>query len=139
MVYRRETSQKLLGKCETSGSSNFHYSATQARILQLIKSLSKKKPKWLELSKNSVEVFELLGIKNRAPQLSMFAFTDTTVLVSCCPKTGKKVPMSTLHKNDEIGTEENHPSMILNYNTSKWRWRATCIESWDPIEPNKLE
>ena len=42
--------------------------------------------------KNRVELpAELLVIKNRAAQSSMFAFTDTTALVSYCPKKGKNL------------------------------------------------
>ncbi|XP_029907418.1 piggyBac transposable element-derived protein 4-like [Myripristis murdjan] len=72
--------------------------------------------------KNRAELpAELLVIKNRAPQSSMFAFTDTTALVSYCPKKGKNVVlMSTLHKNAEINTREDQkPSMILDYNATK--------------------
>ncbi|GLD56432.1 piggyBac transposable element-derived protein 4-like protein [Lates japonicus] len=72
--------------------------------------------------KNRAELpAELLVIKNRAPQSSMFAFTDTTALVSYCPKKGKNVVlMSTLHKNAEISTREDQkPSTILDYNATK--------------------
>ena len=72
--------------------------------------------------KNRVELpAELLVIKNRAAQSSMFAFTDTTALVSYCPKKGKNVVlMSTLHNNAEISTREDQkPSMILDYNATK--------------------
>lgn len=64
---------------------------------------------------------ELLVTKNRASQSSMFAFTDTTALVSYCPKKGKNVVlMSTLHKNAEISTREDQkPSVILDYNATK--------------------
>ncbi|KAJ8395758.1 hypothetical protein AAFF_G00029950 [Aldrovandia affinis] len=42
--------------------------------------------------KNRTELpAELLAIKNRAPQSSKFVFTDTTALVSYCPKKGKNV------------------------------------------------
>ncbi|KAI3360576.1 hypothetical protein L3Q82_002444 [Scortum barcoo] len=72
--------------------------------------------------KNRAELpAELLVIKNRAPQSSMFAFADTTALVSYCPKEGKNVVlMSTLHKNAETSTREDQkPSMILDYITTK--------------------
>lgn len=72
--------------------------------------------------KNRTELpAELLAIKNRAPQSSKFVFTDTTALVSYCPKKGKNVLlMSTLHNNAEISTREDHkPSMILDYNATK--------------------
>ncbi|KAJ8386982.1 hypothetical protein AAFF_G00161590 [Aldrovandia affinis] len=72
--------------------------------------------------KNRTELSaELLAIKNRAPQSSKLVFTDTTALVSYCPKKGKNVLlMSTLHKNDEISTRGDHkPNMILDYNATK--------------------
>ncbi|KAI3360592.1 hypothetical protein L3Q82_002454 [Scortum barcoo] len=72
--------------------------------------------------KNRAELpAELLVIKNRAPQSSMFAFADTTALVSYCPKKGKNVVlMSTLHKNAETSTREDQkPSMILDYIATK--------------------
>ncbi|XP_076608401.1 LOW QUALITY PROTEIN: uncharacterized protein LOC143333911 [Chaetodon auriga] len=65
--------------------------------------------------KNRAELpAELLVIKNRAPQSSMFAFTDTTALVSYCPKKGKNVVvMSTLHKNMEISTMEDQKAFVI--------------------------
>ncbi|XP_027874871.1 piggyBac transposable element-derived protein 4-like [Xiphophorus couchianus] len=72
--------------------------------------------------KNRAELpAELLVTKNRDPHSSMFAFTDNTALVSYCPKKGKNVVlMSTLHKNAEISTREDHkPTMILDYNATK--------------------
>ncbi|XP_033943723.1 piggyBac transposable element-derived protein 4-like [Pseudochaenichthys georgianus] len=72
--------------------------------------------------KNRTELpAEMLVIKNRVPQSSKFVFTDTTTLVSYCPRKGKNVLlMSTLHKNAEISTREDHkPNLILDYNATK--------------------
>ncbi|XP_036006053.1 piggyBac transposable element-derived protein 4-like [Fundulus heteroclitus] len=84
--------------------------------------LKRKLPMVGTVRKNRAELHaELLVIKDRAPQSSMFAFTDTTALVSYCPKKSKNVElMSTLHKNAEISTREDQkPRMILDYNATK--------------------
>lgn len=74
---------------------------------------------------------ELLVIKNRAPQSFMFAFTDTTALVSYFPKKGKNV----VHKNVEISTQEDQkPSIILDYNATKGGW-TTWTKSRGPTAP----
>ncbi|XP_060754181.1 uncharacterized protein LOC132864778 [Neoarius graeffei] len=64
---------------------------------------------------------ELLVTKDRAPQSSAFAFTDTTTVVSYCPKKGKNVVlMSTLHRDVEISSgEDQKPTIICDYNATK--------------------
>ncbi|XP_060786554.1 piggyBac transposable element-derived protein 3-like [Neoarius graeffei] len=64
---------------------------------------------------------ELLVTKDRAPQSSAFAFTDTTTVVSYCPKKGKNVVlMSTLHRDAEISSgEDRKPTIICDYNATK--------------------
>ncbi|KAJ8405688.1 hypothetical protein AAFF_G00316680 [Aldrovandia affinis] len=72
--------------------------------------------------KNRTELpAEVLVMKDRAPLSSKFAFTETTALVSYCPKKGKNVVlMSTLHKDAEVSVREDQkPTMVLDYNGTK--------------------
>lgn len=63
---------------------------------------------------------EILQLKGRAPLSSSFAFTDTTTVVSYCPKKNRSVVlMSTLHEDAAIGGSDRKPEMILDYNKNK--------------------
>ncbi|KAI7805227.1 putative piggyBac transposable element-derived protein 4-like [Triplophysa rosa] len=82
------------------------------RKLTMLGTIRKNKP---ELPK------ELLNMKNRKVTSSIFAFTDTTTLVSYCPKKSKNVLlMSTLHKYATLSSSEDRkPQIILDYNATK--------------------
>ncbi|KAE8279658.1 hypothetical protein D5F01_LYC21787 [Larimichthys crocea] len=61
------------------------------------------------------------GRKDRAPLSSKFAFTDTTTVVSYCPKKRRNVIlMSTLHKDAAVSSgSDKKPTIILDYNKNK--------------------
>lgn len=83
------------------------------RKLTMVGTVRKNKP---ELPR------ELLAMQNRASLTSMFAFTDTTTIVSSySPKKHKNVVlMSTMHKDAAVSTrEDKKPAMILDYNATK--------------------
>ncbi|XP_063049276.1 piggyBac transposable element-derived protein 4-like [Engraulis encrasicolus] len=63
----------------------------------------------------------LLGMKDRAPLSSKFAFSDKATLVSYHPKKNKNVVvMSTLHRDAGVSNrEDKKPDIILDYNKNK--------------------
>ncbi|XP_037552794.1 piggyBac transposable element-derived protein 4-like, partial [Nematolebias whitei] len=72
--------------------------------------------------KNKPELpLEILQVKDRAPLSSKFAFTETTSVVSYCPKKNRSVVlMSTLHKDAAVSTRsDKKPEIILDYNKNK--------------------
>ncbi|XP_029995668.1 piggyBac transposable element-derived protein 4-like isoform X2 [Sphaeramia orbicularis] len=74
------------------------------------------------VKKNKPELpAEILQVKDRAPLSSKFAFTDTTTVVSYCPKKTKNVIlMSTLHKDAAVSSgSDKKPTIILDYNKNK--------------------
>ncbi|XP_060720777.1 piggyBac transposable element-derived protein 4-like [Tachysurus vachellii] len=75
------------------------------------------------IKKNKPELpTEILQVKHRAPLSSKFAFTDTTTVVSYCPKKKKRnvVLMSTFHKNAAVSSvSDKKPILILDYNKNK--------------------
>ncbi|KAL7383412.1 hypothetical protein ABVT39_010100 [Epinephelus coioides] len=64
---------------------------------------------------------ELLRVRRREVLSSIFAFTQTHILVSYIPKRGKNfVLLSTKHWALEIsGEEKRKPQIILDYNCCK--------------------
>lgn len=64
---------------------------------------------------------EILQVKGRDPLSSKFAFTDTTTLVSYCPKRKRNVILlSTLHKDAAVSCKsDKKPIIILDYNKNK--------------------
>ncbi|XP_029900730.1 piggyBac transposable element-derived protein 4-like [Myripristis murdjan] len=105
--------------------------------------------------KNKTELpAEMLEMKDRDPLSSKFVFTDTTTLVSYCPRKGRNVMlMSTRHKDAAVSSEKDKkPIIILDYNKNKggvdtldkltatytcqrmtWRWSSVpgpaCLQS----------
>lgn len=74
------------------------------------------------VKKNKPELrAEILQMKDRAPLSSKFAFTDTTTVVSYCPKRKRNVIlMSTLHKDAAVSSgSDKKPIIILNYKKNK--------------------
>ncbi|XP_068435159.1 piggyBac transposable element-derived protein 4-like [Clinocottus analis] len=74
------------------------------------------------VKKNKPELpAEILQEKDRAPLSSKFAFTDTTTVVSYCPKkTRNVILMSTLHKDAAVSPgSDKKPTMILDYYKNK--------------------
>ncbi len=74
------------------------------------------------VKKNKPELpAEIVQVKNRAPLYSKFAFTDTTAVVSYCPKKKQNVIlMSTLHKDAAVSSgHDKKPTIILDYNKNK--------------------
>ncbi|XP_037553572.1 piggyBac transposable element-derived protein 4-like [Nematolebias whitei] len=74
------------------------------------------------IRKNKPELpLEILQVKDRAPLSSKFAFTETTSVVSYCPKKNRSVIlMSTLHKDAAVSTRsDKKPEIILDYNKNK--------------------
>ncbi|XP_037533781.1 piggyBac transposable element-derived protein 4-like [Nematolebias whitei] len=74
------------------------------------------------IRKNKPELpLEILQVKDRAPLSSKFAFTETTSVVSYCPKKNRSVVlMSTLHKDAAVSTRsDKKPEIILDYNKNK--------------------
>ncbi|XP_029900733.1 piggyBac transposable element-derived protein 4-like [Myripristis murdjan] len=64
---------------------------------------------------------EMLEMNDRDPLSSKFVFTDTTTLVSYCPRKGRNVMlMSTRHKDAAVSSEKDKkPIIILDYNKNK--------------------
>ncbi|XP_051783376.1 piggyBac transposable element-derived protein 4-like, partial [Erpetoichthys calabaricus] len=74
------------------------------------------------VKKNKPELpAEILQVKGRAPLSSKFAFTDTTTVVSYCPKRNRNVIlMSTLHKDAAVSSgSDKKLTIIHNYNKNK--------------------
>uniref|UniRef100_A0A3B3RN32 PiggyBac transposable element-derived protein domain-containing protein n=1 Tax=Paramormyrops kingsleyae TaxID=1676925 RepID=A0A3B3RN32_9TELE len=74
------------------------------------------------IRKNKPELpIEILQVKDRAPLSSKFAFTDTTTIVSYCPKKNQNVIlMSTFHKGTAVSSgSDKKPIIILDYNKNK--------------------
>ncbi|XP_040268703.1 piggyBac transposable element-derived protein 4-like [Bufo bufo] len=74
------------------------------------------------IKKNKPELHtEILQVKERAPLSSKFAFTDTTTVVSYCPKNNNNVIlMSTFHKDAAVSSRsDKKPTIILDYNKNK--------------------
>lgn len=74
------------------------------------------------VKKNKPELpAEIFQVKGRAPLSSKFAFTDTTTVVSYCPKRNRNVIlMSTLHKDAAVSSgSDKKPTIIHDYNKNK--------------------
>uniref|UniRef100_A0A665ULX8 PiggyBac transposable element-derived protein domain-containing protein n=1 Tax=Echeneis naucrates TaxID=173247 RepID=A0A665ULX8_ECHNA len=74
------------------------------------------------VKKNKPELpAEILQVKEWAPLSSKFAFTDTTIVVSYCPKRKRNVIfMSTLHKDAAASSgSDKKPTIIFDYNKNK--------------------
>uniref|UniRef100_A0A3P9MKV5 PiggyBac transposable element-derived protein domain-containing protein n=1 Tax=Oryzias latipes TaxID=8090 RepID=A0A3P9MKV5_ORYLA len=74
------------------------------------------------VKKNKPELpAEMLLVKDRAPLSSKFVFTDTTTVVSYCPRKRRSVIlMSTLHKDAAVSSgSDKKPIIILDYNKNK--------------------
>jgi len=108
--------QGLRGHIITCDNSFTSYNLGQERLKKKLTMLG-------TVRKNRSELpAEVLVMKDRAPLSSKFAFTETTALVSYCPKKGKNVVlMSTLHKDAEFSPvrEDQKHTMILDYNSTK--------------------
>ncbi|XP_037550296.1 piggyBac transposable element-derived protein 4-like [Nematolebias whitei] len=98
--------------CDNFFTSNDLGQELLKRKLTMVGTIRKNKP---ELP------LEILQVKDRAPLSSKFAFTETTSVVSYCPKKNRSVVlMSTLHKDAAVSTRsDKKPEIILDYNKNK--------------------
>ncbi|KAJ8943556.1 hypothetical protein NQ314_009710 [Rhamnusium bicolor] len=73
------------------------------------------------LRKNKKEIPpELLAIRERNANTSMFCFDKKKVLLSCVPKKKKVVLLlSTMHEGAKIAKETGKPAIVQNYNETK--------------------
>nr|XP_055053772.1 piggyBac transposable element-derived protein 4-like [Misgurnus anguillicaudatus] len=110
-----EMSEGLQGHCITCDNFFTSYKLGEEllkRKLTMIGTVKKNKP---ELPR------EILDVKERMLHSSKFAFSETTTVVSYCPKKKKNVlVMSTMHRDASLSARNDlKPEMVLDYNSTK--------------------
>nr|CAH7718289.1 unnamed protein product [Callosobruchus chinensis] len=64
---------------------------------------------------------ELVNVKQRPPQSSIFAYQPHCSLVSYVPRKNKNVlVLSTMHHDDKLDKDSGKPDMIMDYNRTKF-------------------